>query len=122
MKPAHFSYIGIGIAAIIFIAFGAFHAVNEYGLQEFTTEAVVLDKHYTPPGSTTRTTVVNNQTIVQSHGTDEIYAVSFEIDGLQHLGLLTEDQFEEVEIGTQVLITARTKRITKDMQITHVAY
>jgi hypothetical protein len=122
MNPSSFSYIGIGIAVAFFLLMGLFFAINELGLKEFTTEATVLEKQYTPSGSTYRTTVINNQTIVQPQGTDEIFAARFDVGGVDQLGLLSQEQFEGLEIGKRVIITARKKRITQDMQIVNVSY
>lgn len=122
MNPNSFSYIGIGIAVLFFLAIGGFYAINDLGLREITTSARVIDKHYTPAGSTYRTTVINGQTIVQPQGTDDIYAVSFEINGQAKLGLVSKEQYEKIEPGAQVIITAKAKRITRELEVVSVSF
>lgn len=115
-----YALTGIAIGAGIFAVIAGYYVINEVGLSDSSGEAIVVDKHYTPSGTSYRTTVVNNQTIVQPQATGDIYAVVYEIDGQQLLGTHDEALYEKLQIGDSVIVTFKTTRITQQKRVIDV--
>lgn len=115
-----YALTGIGFGAFIFIGIAGFYSINHLGLASSTATATVVDKHYTPSGTSYRTTVVNNQSIVQPQKTDEIFAVVYEIDGEKILGVHNKTLYDRLEINDEVIVTITTTRITQQTLVIDV--
>jgi hypothetical protein len=119
-KPTNFMlYIGGLMFAGLLIYF-AFTAVNSLGLKEQSATARVIVKDYKEAGSTYVTQKVGNRILTIPQSQAEMYLLGLDVQGKSSLCAVAKTVYDRLNIGDQVEVVFRRKRVTGSVEVLSV--
>ena len=119
-KPTNFMlYIGGLMLAGLLIYF-TFTAVNSLGLKEQSAMARVIAKDYKEAGSTYVTQKVGNRILTIPQSQAEMYLLGLDVQGKSSACAVAKTVYDRLNIGDQVEVVFRRKRVTGSVEVLSV--
>lgn len=117
-NPSAFIFAVVVLCAVL--GYYTYHALDRMGGEISDAMATVTAKHYTPPGKTYNTNVVDGKSFVQTQETPEMFSVALLVDGEPTSGFVTKQRYASLHEREVVKVKVRRTRMTKKLQILEV--
>ena len=117
-NPSAFIFAVVLLCSVL--GYYAYNAFDRMGGEISDTVAIVTGKHYTPPGKTYNTNVVDGKSFVQTQETPEMFSVALSVNGEPTSGLVTKQRYAALQENDTVQVKVRRTRMTKKLQVLEV--